>query len=338
MSAVTIRIAYDGEALDSGTMNVRDLAPALLALADLFDEANKVLRPGGDSAVQVRVHPDFKPGSFEVRIDVVYSLIDQLLKFFADNTGSAIANLLEVLGFSGAVSLGLLKVVKWLKNRPVKKVELINDDNARLYVEGDSIVIKRSVLAVFNDLGVRKALAAMLSPLHREGISRFEVRSEKDNQPIEIIVKDELPAFEPPPPAQSVLGTPPLTLNHYQKSFTIVTLTFKEGNKWKVSDGSNLINVTIQDADFMRRVDHREAVFAKDDIIRCDVQEKQLSTPEGLKTEYAILKVIEHKHAPRQGILQLPAEAGKAAPRDPPHVAKPAKAPKAPAKKGKGRT
>ena len=67
MNEAKIRIAYDGEALRTGTMNVRDLAPALIALSDLFEESNKVLNDK-DSAVQLRVQSDFRTGSFDVGV------------------------------------------------------------------------------------------------------------------------------------------------------------------------------------------------------------------------------------------------------------------------------
>ena len=43
MSSFLFYIAYDGPALESNEMPVRELAPALLALSDAFDEANAVV-------------------------------------------------------------------------------------------------------------------------------------------------------------------------------------------------------------------------------------------------------------------------------------------------------
>ncbi len=303
--STTIRIAYDGEALRANTMNVRDFAPALLALSDLFDEANKVLN-GSESAVQVRIRPDFRPGSFEVRIDVVYNLLDSLLTTFAGTRGSGLANLLEVVGFGGGIGFGLIKLVKLVNGRPVKKIELINNEDVRVTVDGDEIVVKRKLANVFNDLGVRRALAAVLGPLRSDGIDKFEIREDTDKKPkdpIETISSKELPAFEPPAPIVPVV---PVSQTNYEQTFTIISLTFKDGNKWRVSDGNNTISVTIEDGGFINRVNNREVVFAKDDIIRCNVHQVQTSGPDGLKTNYVINRVLEHKHAPRQVLLPLP--------------------------------
>ncbi|MFH1620779.1 MAG: hypothetical protein ABIB04_01705 [Patescibacteria group bacterium] len=60
----SFRISYDGPALASHEMDVRELAPALLAIGGIFEEANKEL-----NGERVKVAVNMKavePGSVEV--------------------------------------------------------------------------------------------------------------------------------------------------------------------------------------------------------------------------------------------------------------------------------
>jgi hypothetical protein len=52
-------VVYDGPALAEHAMDVRDLAPALLAIAETLEEANTVLN-GNRAQVRVQVHASFK--------------------------------------------------------------------------------------------------------------------------------------------------------------------------------------------------------------------------------------------------------------------------------------
>lgn len=63
-------LEYDGSALQAHEMDVRDLAPALLAAADLFQAVNEATRPT-DPAVSVNVRA-LSEGSFLVQLKLVY--------------------------------------------------------------------------------------------------------------------------------------------------------------------------------------------------------------------------------------------------------------------------
>jgi hypothetical protein len=68
MSRASFTIAYDGPALRDGAMDVRDLAPALLAVGQLFDAANTVLNQN-EARVNVNVTAT-GDGSFEIFFEV----------------------------------------------------------------------------------------------------------------------------------------------------------------------------------------------------------------------------------------------------------------------------
>jgi hypothetical protein len=77
-------------------------------------------------------------------------------------------------------------------------------------------------------------------------------------------------------------------------------LAFKEENKWRLHDGNSGISARIEDETFLCLVDSNALSFAKGDILICNVRVTQTQTREGLKTEYTVARVADHKPAPRQ--------------------------------------
>lgn len=76
------RIVYDGPALETHEMNVRDLAPALLSLSDALEEAGKTLY-GNKTVVSVKVNASFKAGSFGIdRLPHLHLGSNRLLIFY----------------------------------------------------------------------------------------------------------------------------------------------------------------------------------------------------------------------------------------------------------------
>jgi hypothetical protein len=73
-------LTYGGEALESGLMDVRELAPALLSVGELIHSVNR-LTNGDRAVVSLQVKSDFRKGSFQIDLVLVQNLIDQAKQF-----------------------------------------------------------------------------------------------------------------------------------------------------------------------------------------------------------------------------------------------------------------
>src|ERR1700710_1861288 len=98
-------VVYDGPALTEHRMDVRDLAPALVAFADLFTAANKEVN--GDAAdVRVQVNASFKAGSFGIDLVATQHLLSQIRDIFSGSGATAICNAYTIMGLVGLAGGG----------------------------------------------------------------------------------------------------------------------------------------------------------------------------------------------------------------------------------------
>lgn len=74
MASEQVTVVYDGPALDTGQMAVRDLAPSLLAFADLLKEIQRDQFPE-DRALSVHLQAT-RRGSFQVDLSVAHGFFD----------------------------------------------------------------------------------------------------------------------------------------------------------------------------------------------------------------------------------------------------------------------
>jgi len=294
MSKASFTIAYDGPALRDGAMDVRDLAPALLAVGQLFDAANSVLN-GDNARINVQVTSTGQ-GSFEIFFDLLQTLPQQIVGIFSGEVVTAALNLKELVFTSGVG--GLVWLIKYLRGRKIERSEQLSESMIRLTIEGESIEVPIALLRLYQDIAVRTALQRVVDePLKREGIDVFEIRENK--RPIITVIQSEAIYFAKPELADEVL-----IQETRRSAFSIISLAFKEDNKWRLFDGNTQISALIEDQSFLQRVDANQIAFAKGDILLCDVRVTQKRTGEGLRTEYVVEQVIEHRPAARQ--LPLP--------------------------------
>ena len=76
-------IRYDGPALSRGEMDVQDLAPALLAIAEIAKIANQKFN-GDRASIKVMVNADIEHKCFQLDLSLVQSWIDQARVLIGD--------------------------------------------------------------------------------------------------------------------------------------------------------------------------------------------------------------------------------------------------------------
>lgn len=204
MSSVTkARIAYVGEALENGEMEVRDLVPALLVFSDLVENANRAL--GGEQRIKVMLNQDsLRRGSFDITFLLDTTIIEQAKSFFGFSTQVSLSTLLSSLGWSEfgkvadvvtvstVVVSGVFCLIKEIRGRKIKHVER-KDDKAEITLnDGEKVLTDENTLKIFLDIKCRINIEKIIEPVKHEGIEAFELRKpevENESEAIGIIKK-----------------------------------------------------------------------------------------------------------------------------------------------------
>ena len=279
-------IVYDGPALRDGRMSVGELAPALLAMAETFRETHEMINVG-----QPEVSLNFRAtgtGSFEVHLELVQVAASAGV-ILTSTPVSAVVNLFELV----AGPVGLFRFIKRLRNRTPVEVQPLPTGEVRMtFAEGDSITVPSELLGLERNVSLRRQLREVLAPLDHPGVDEFRVRA-RDTVTTVSIDREDLPAFEPPAlPVASPGST--LLETDFEIVLTIITLSFDQSKKWRLSDGEQAYSVNILDNSFWARVHQREINFGDGDTLRCRMHARQSRDGNGkISTERWISKIIE---------------------------------------------
>jgi len=303
MSDENLKLVFDGSGVEKGEIDVQDLAPALLALGDLIQSANNVIN-GNRAKISVRVRATAE-GSFEVDLSIFQSLLETTKSVFdfasSNKDGIADANALADLIFKvvggtvtvmGGAGGGLFALLKFLKGKKPERIEEKADNTTIIYIGDTYFTTNKETIKLAENLDVRQHARKALASLSKDGIDKISVRrSGKETLDVK---KDELRYFEVPEAEEK------LEDEVRRMTLQIISLSFKEDNKWKVTDGSEPFSATIEDLDFLNKIATNEIAFSKNDYLVCDVRERQFQTNKGLRKERAIIMVKEHRPAPKQ--------------------------------------
>lgn len=301
----TIRIAYDGPALANGAMDIKDLAPALLAFADLVKRANTVI--GNKRPIDILLTADdIHKGSFDISMQLVYSTLEQAKLFTGFMEESGLNALIEVLGFGSSIIsggvYGVFQLIKALKNRKVSNVQQDANTGVTMITLSDGTQIKTTAqtLNVFVDHEVRKNIESVIRPLRKSGIDSFEFRKPykiEDKNALFSIQKDEIEYFDSP---KLETVEVPDNITEQELIVRIVSVVFEKNQKWRFSDGESSFWAKIDDEEFWSRVQEGNLAFRDGDQLKVKIQSVQKITNNNLTTEKVIVKVIDAIHKPTQ--------------------------------------
>ncbi|MFP1808913.1 hypothetical protein [Lonsdalea quercina] len=293
------RIVYDGPALDNHEMDVRDLAPALLSLSDVLDEAGKTIY-GKERRVSVKVNASFKAGSFGVDLLAQSSsLSSQITGIFSGNGASAACNIISLVGFGYLASKksykGLIQLIKWVGPKSIKRIEPTFDGRTKIFIDGESELFDSQVIELYKNKKLRRSLENVIfKPLERSGIESFAVTIDNGKNFVEVS-KEEAIFFKVANSEKTIISE-----SITEKALQPLDISFREGHKWQFSDGASPFQAEVSDGRFLNAIDDQSIAFAKGDLLLVDLKVTQFLVEKGIKTTYEIVNVKKIINPQRQ--------------------------------------
>lgn len=277
----TLTLRYLGPAVDDGTMNVYDAAGNMIAFSEFVVAATKATY--GEAVIARVSVAGFGRGSF--------------LTNFTLDLGGVAATI-----FSVASPLEILQIIKeafelWkhLKGKPPETIKQEGDNFLVTNNSGDTIVVKNSTVnLVFSEKGAESVQKFVRDAVSGDGIDGVEVES--GNRLIASASDSEASDFVSVAPEERV------SENKVTMQLSVEAAVFKDGNKWRFSDGGSSYFANISDRDFLSKVNEGEP-FAKGDILKVEMVVLQSSVGGRINTERIITRVLEHRSRPVQGNL-----------------------------------
>lgn len=277
-------VSFQGSALEDHSIDVRKLAPAMLSLGSLFEDANNLLNDDRATAKLKAVAT--KSGSFEISFILDQTLIQATKDFFNSNlvVGELIAG---YLFFDIDARISLATLLKFLQGKKPDRIEE-KGESVQIIQGNNSLVVYKPVFNLYNNGNIRNEIQRLVKPLDDEGIDSMKIFENEEKK--QIITKEEKDYFSSVEIDEEVL-----TDNDVELLLKIVTISPPQNHKWRLDDGEKVQFYSLKDEDFIKNIE-RGKKFTLNDMFRCQVRiiQKRNKSTNKIKFEREIIKVLKH--------------------------------------------
>lgn len=280
-----LSLRYHGPTVDGGTMNVYSVATNLVAFSDFVVAAARVVY-GEKAHVRAEV-AGFGRGSFVT--DLAIQVAGTLPVLFA---ATSIEQLLSTMNAA-------IELWKHLRGSPPQMVEQKEQGIHVTNRDGEVRIVQIEALNLtFNGTATEAAGKFIREALSTSGVDGLTVEAPTTSrqQPIVEVSSEEASSFVPVAPETDLFDSVS------QAALIIEAPVFKDGNKWRFSDGASSFWADITDTAFLQRVEDGEP-FAKGDVLIVDLQTRQRRQADKILTDKIVVLVREHRQRSKQQAL-----------------------------------
>lgn len=316
MATPSLNLIYKIEGEFEDGIDVFALAPVLLNLGNLIQEANTTLYPGGDE-ISVNVKP-FKEGSFVLDIGLIPpSVIEQIARAIFTTDLSQLKTLLECIGLvaTGATTGAgtLYGLLKFLRGKPKAVKKLPNGEVRYTAQNGTQVNVTYNVHALYQNGVLPEAAAKSLIDAVElpgaTGVKTFLKDSpEKTTTKFTKEDAEDIATVIRPPPALPMIEVK--DIKNTSKVYLHPKTVDLEGGPFTWSfrklGNDDVVKARIVARTFLDAIKAGEVRLSAQDVLFVEMVERQTYKDKTWQTTNEIVEVIAYRSADRQESLAFP--------------------------------